>query len=539
MLGLLATLLLVAIGVVIVIAVQRSVSKREDPSGATGADIIAYLVLALSMGVAGFSLANLAATAFPGETFVFDPAEEVATSLSALVVSTPFLIYFWRRQARRRATYPASAGWTLYLAIVEVVFMTAFVISTVLFLDRVFQGDVTSAWTGMIVFGAIVAFHEHAARVTPPHSDAAELHRVIGSAIGLITATIGLIGVLAGVIGLGVEGLGGSPRDTGFQPWLAMLIVGAPIWWYRWLRPWDAKPSLPRVTWTAITTTAALSVWLGAAAGILVMVVEALFAETTPSGRHFEMVHLALALVLTGLGVWVVHRRALGAQPRNAYLFYVYFVAALGLTVAVSMAIALTISTFNETLIVGRSATDVITFAVVLAVGSGTWLVLERRGVRAEDRPGTMSWPRRLYTLGVGALFGLVAAGALIIAIFVLLRRVLADSESGSLLEPVTVLVYTGLAAFYLLRLYAAERGETQPGDVVAPFQVTIICAHPGMIAAKFPAEARLRVLHHDNPAGVITEEMADEIVQAVSNHPSFVWVDGDGFRIAPMRAAT
>jgi hypothetical protein len=121
----------------------------------------------------------------------------------------------------------------------------------------------------------------------------------------------------------------------------------------------------------------------------------------------------------------------------------------------------------------------------------------------------------------------------------VLLRGVLADARSGSLLEPVTVLVYAGLASFYLLRLYAAERAATAPSDLVAPFQVTIICSHPGMIAARFPSEARLKVLHHGDPAGLVTEEMADEIVAAVANRPSFVWVDGDGFRVAPMRASS
>ena len=535
--GIFAALLLLAVVLVVVLVIQRSMSQKEDPVGATGADIVAYLVLALSMGVAGFSLASLASTAFPGETFVFNPAEEVATSLSALVVSVPFLIYFWRRQARRRATYPGSAGWTLYLALIELVFMSAFVISAVVFLNRVLDGDVTSAWTGVLVFGAIVVFHEHAVRITPPQSDAGELRRVLGSAIGLITATVGLVGVGAGVIGLGIERLGGVPRDTGFQPWLAMFIVGAPIWWYRWLRPWDTKPAAPKLTWAVTTTTVSLSVCLGAAAGILVMILEYLFAETTPSGRHFEMIHLALALSLTGLGIWMIHRRELRTAPRNAYLLYAYTVAAFGLAVAMSMAIALTISTFSETLIVGRSATDVITFASVLAVGAGTWLVLERRGMGSEE-PGIISWPRRLYTLGVGAFFGLIAAGALITAIFVLLRRVLADSQSGSLLEPVTVLVYAGLSSFYLLRFYATERAETPSAAVVAPFEVTVICAHPGMIASRFPPQARLRVFHHDDFAGVITDEMADEIVEAVDNRPSFVWVDGDGFRIAPMRAS-
>ena len=113
-----AILLLLAIVLVVVVIIQRTMSD-QDEEGASGADIVAYLVMALSMGVAGFALTELASTAFPGDTFVFDPADQVATSLSALVVSTPFLFYFWRRQARpqvpqvrwaRRACSP-SPGW--------------------------------------------------------------------------------------------------------------------------------------------------------------------------------------------------------------------------------------------------------------------------------------------------------------------------------------------------------------------------------------------------------------------------------------------
>ena len=77
--GLVVILLFLAVVLAVVITIQRSMSNKNEAPTVTGADIVAYLVLALSMGVAGFSLANLASTAFPGETFVFNPAEEVAT----------------------------------------------------------------------------------------------------------------------------------------------------------------------------------------------------------------------------------------------------------------------------------------------------------------------------------------------------------------------------------------------------------------------------------------------------------------------------
>jgi hypothetical protein len=79
----------------------------------------------------------------------------------------------------------------------------------------------------------------------------------------------------------------------------------------------------------------------------------------------------------------------------------------------------------------------------------------------------------------------------------------------------------------------------TEAEDVVAPYQVTIICSHPGMIATRFPKQASLRVIHRGDDVGAIGDEMADEIVAAVDDRSSLVWVDEDGFRVAPMRTST
>jgi hypothetical protein len=539
MLGAAVPLILVLgliVGIVIV-AIQRSSHKQPEKSD--GADVVVYLLLALSMGVAGFALAQLAATAFPGQSFVFDPADDLATSLAALVVSAPFLIYFWRRQARRREEYPRSAGWTLYLALIELVFVSAFAATAVLYINGLISEEPASAWTGALVFGAIVAFHEYAAKVTPPLSDAGELRRVFGSAIGLITGTIGLVGVLTALFSLLYESGADSAPDPGFHPWVAMLIVGAPIWAYRWLKPWDAKPSVPRLTWGVVVTVGSLALAIGAATGIAVLLLLYLMAETSPAGQHFSTAPALLAASVSGLAVWAIHRRLLSEERGTPLQVYMYAMAALGLLVSVAMISALTIAAFSTTLIVGGGTEAVVTLATILAVGLALWLFFERRAAGTEEVPGRVSWPRRLYSLGMGVVFGLGAAGALITTVFILLRRILGSGAEGSVLEPGTIFVFSGLACWYLLARYTRERDAMAPEDVVAPFAVTLICSHPGMIAAKFPDEARLRVVYRDDDAGVVDEEMADEIVSAIANRPSLVWVDGDGFRIARSRGKT
>ncbi len=530
-------LLLVGIVIVVVIAIQRSMGKRSDVES-DGSDLVSYLILALAMGVAGFALVELARAAFPGDEFVFEPNERLATSLSALVVATPFLVYFWRRQAQRRAIFPRSAGWTLYLALIEAVFMTAFVITAIQFLHGLFTDDSASAWTGALIFGAIVVFHELAARDTPPLSDAGELQRVIGSAIGLITTAIGLGGVLGGwLFALIYEGLAEGALDPELSPWFPMVVVGAPVWWYRWLRPWAADPGVPRLTWTVLVTTASMTLALGAGTAIGIMVLEYLFTDIAPAGTHFDALPLTLALLVVGLSVWLMHRRSLADTVRtNPLRAYEYIMAAIGLAVAISSAIALTIVAFDRNLIVGGDVGDVLGLATTLVVALVVWGWFGTRSRRGGMEEETTAWPRRIYYLGLGVLLGLVAAGALITTLFVLLRRLLNGDDSFPILEPVTIVFYSALATWYLLATYARDREKARSEEVITPYEVTIICGHPGMIATRFPKQARLRVLHRGDREGIIDDAMADEIVETVANRSSLVWVDDEGFRVAPAR---
>jgi len=75
MIGLALLPLVAIVGVIllVVVAVQRS-TKKGGGEKSGGADIVSYLVLALAMGVTGFALVELANTAFPGDRFIFDPA---------------------------------------------------------------------------------------------------------------------------------------------------------------------------------------------------------------------------------------------------------------------------------------------------------------------------------------------------------------------------------------------------------------------------------------------------------------------------------
>jgi hypothetical protein len=131
---------------------------------------------------------------------------------------------------------------------------------------------------------------------------------------------------------------------------------------------------------------------------------------------------------------------------------------------------------------------------------------------------------------------GLTAAGALIGTLVVLFQRLLGSSSGDTLVVQGSLFVYAGLATWHLLRTNAADKELIVSEEVITPFAVTVICSHPGMLAARFPKEAKLRVVYRGDDVGVISDEMADEIVATVGHTSSIVWVDDGGFRIAPAR---
>ena len=59
---------------------------------------------------------------------------------------------------------------------------------------------------------------------------------------------------------------------------------------------------------------------------------------------------------------------------------------------------------------------------------------------------------------------------------------------------------------------------------------------HVRLLAGMFPKVARTSVVYRGDDVGVIDDAMAEEIVAAVGNRSSIVWVDEDGFRVGPAR---
>ena len=187
--------LLAVVGGLIAFGVKawRGRNEQEDHGGL---DLIPYLILALAVGIAGFSLSRLARASLTPDRFAGRPTGEIAAALAGLVVAAPVAYLLWRRQVGRRKTYPHNPGWPIYLSVIEVVFLTAFYVSVAQIADALTSTAITATWPDLLVYGGIVTFHWWAERREPPYGDAGELPRLIGSGVSGIALTVGAIGTL-------------------------------------------------------------------------------------------------------------------------------------------------------------------------------------------------------------------------------------------------------------------------------------------------------------------------------------------------------
>jgi hypothetical protein len=499
-----------------------------------------YLLMAIAVGVFVFSLVNLGRAAFPGGTFVFDPERQVASALAGLVVSGPIAFFLWRRLRERRETHPGAAGWTVYLSLVEAVFMTSFVISLFGVLDWLISNGSQPSIPDVLVFGAVIVFHEMAIRATPPSSDAAELPRVIGSAIGLIALVIGIGGILEWGLSDLYERMAPEVTFNGFEAMtaLALILTGAPVWWYRWLRPWPVAPGAPRNAWTFLMATTGLSTLLGASTFVIAQTLAYwLTDETSSAGDHFQFLPVSLAVGIVAGLVWAHHRRRLGSERTDPVRAYEYSTAAVGLSAGVAATTTLVSTVFSDSAFVGSTETVAINAGVALLVGMLIWLRFWGRAQRAPRGIEATTAPRRFYLLGLGVIMALVGAGALIATlVFVFQAALGVEGLDDSFIPVVVLFLAAGGVSWHLLRTYGADRALTASSEVITPFDVTVVCSHPGMLAARFPKQGRVRVIYRSDDLGVVSDDMADEIVDAVGNSSSLVWVDDTGFRVAPAR---
>jgi hypothetical protein len=522
--------------------ISRLWKRHPDQPDQEGIDILPYLILAIAVGVATFSLARLARAGLAGERIAGDTTNEIAAALAGLVVASPISFFLWRRQRRRRERYPRLPGWPVYLALIETVFLTAFFSSAGQVAQNLWGSSTgPDLWTNLVVYGGVVAFHWWTALREPPSGDASELPRLVGSGVALIAFAVGLGGVLHWLLGLAYE----SILDTSLGPdldsdsvtaWMGLLIVGAPIWAWRWLPTWDEEPSVLRSVYLAAASVVGLAATLGAGIAVGSALLGYAFSSAVDAARHFESLPTALSILLVALAIWVHHRRRMGETRNRALIGYGYAMAALGLGALVAAGTALVTSLWDTPLAGDPTRQGLIALGLTVLVAGSVWNNFWRAAQRHRIEE-VRAMQRRVYLIGMAFIFGLTAAGSLIAVLVVAFQTLLGEGDlsTSSLPTSVTLTVLAGIATWHLFTVLRAD-GPRDVTPVGAPFAVVVICSHPGPLATVFPKEAKIRVHYRTDGLGVVDEAMAAQIVEAVAGQPSYVWVDQDGFRTAPVR---
>lgn len=531
-------LLLLGVFVAAIVFAVRAWRSRDQEPGAPSGEVIPHLLLALAVGVTTFSIAELAAAALVDDRFAGEPATRIAGSLAGIVVAGPIALLLGRRESRRRAGHPEIAGWPIYLAAMELVFLTAFFVSVgdvarAWFGTDEFRG--TARWTDVSVFAAAVGLHWWARRREPPAGELGALPFVIGSAVSLVSLTGGLYGALEWLFAVVFEIW--AETDSASVPAgpVALMVTAAPVWAYVWLR----ETSHDRRKLTGFYLGAAAALGLAAAIGAAVAIVATLagflLGVGAPAGSQFRGYPAAFALLLVAGAVWGHHRSSMDQTRLSALRGYRYAMSAVGLGALIAAATALLDGVFSPRLAGGAAGQALITAGLSTLTGGGVWLSFWRR-VQSQPREVEVSTlPRRVYLVGGSVLAGLVAAGSLIATLVVVFRALLGEVERAGqgIRLPLTLTLLTGLVLWHLvtrLRDDAALREQV----VVEPYPVTVICSDPGPLEYRLPEEARFRLLRRGDGIGVIDVEMAVAIVEAVATAPCFVWVDETGFRLAP-----
>ncbi|HEY6629623.1 MAG TPA: DUF5671 domain-containing protein, partial [Acidimicrobiia bacterium] len=424
-----AVVILLAILAGVGLLISRLWHRHPDEPDQEGVDILPYLILAIAVGVATFSLARLARAGLAGGQLAGDNTNEIAAALAGLVVASPIGFILWRRQERRRKVYPSLPGWPVYLGAIEAVFLTAF-FSSVDQVARALADDGGSdRWTNLIVYGGVVAFHWWAARRDPPRGDASELPRLMGSGVSLIALAIGLTGVLGWLFELVYDsvasGTAGTPRSEVFIS-IALLATAGPIWAWRWLPTWDEEPTVLRSLYLGVFTVAGLGATLGIGIAIVTQFLSYLSHRPVGAGTYFESLPNTSAALLVALAIWIHHRRRMGPTRDRAVIGYGYSMAAIGLGTLVGTGTALVASIWDTPLAGDPTDKGTITLGLTVLVAGAVWQYFWRASQRHRVEE-VRSIQRRVYLIGMAFILGLTAAGALIAVLVVAFQTVLGD----------------------------------------------------------------------------------------------------------------
>ena len=543
----LVLLLLVLIGGVVALPFVLLARRRASSTGTSAAEIVTYLILAVATLITTNSISSLLEIVMPGDGVLVAGADDLALSLSTLIVAGVVALALWIAM-ERTTTDLARPARELYLAVVNAVSMTVLAIGTVrVLLWVVGAADFEpSALADIAAFGAAWFIHERLRR-RPEEID--ELRQVAGALLGLALSSGGAFGILFASFDAIVSSGQVIAGDDGFSEQvrvgLVLLVVGAPFFWWFWLRGLVGRPGSWRNGYAVLVSIGAWITAFTASAVVLNRLAQWVVGLGSQASSSSSAA-AALAIV-AGLVYWH-HRPVLGRVRNTSIRIVEYVLSAVGLIAGpgavVTLAAILGDNLFGDGSVVDSDSRLAIGALVVLILSAMTVWRYWIKALQLDDDPiEKLSAPRKATILILRVGYFLVGAGALIAVLYVLLRAAL-EGDASELSENLTVtvplVVVSGLMVWHL----AEQRTKSEPG-AAAPVEpvagprklgtVTVVATDPGPLPTMIQG---MRFLKRGDGIGVVDQKRADEIVSAlgsVGTSAAIVIADADGYTIVPL----
>jgi hypothetical protein len=547
----LVLLLLILIGGVVALPFVLLARRRTSSQGTSPAEIVTYLILAVATLITTNSISSLLEIVMPGDGVLISGADDLALSLSTLIVAGVVAVALWIAM-ERSTTDVARPARELYLALVIAVSMTVSAIGAVrVLLWAVGAADFEpSAVADVVAFGGAWFIHE---RFRRPLEELDELRQVAGSLLGLTLSVGGAYAIVVASIDAIVNSsqliAGGDGLWDQLRVGVVLLVVGAPFTWWFWLRSLANRPGTWRSGYATLVSIAAWISGFTALAVVVNLIAQWIVGLSDQSlARHFASIPASAAIaIVAGIAYW--HHRAVLGQQRNLPIrISEYVFSAVGLIAGagavVTLAAILGDNLFGSGTVLDRDSRLAMGALVVLILSA---LVVWRYWIKAlqlsEDPVERMSAPRRATILILRVGFFLVGAGALIVVLFVLLRNALEEGGSEmaeSLTVAVPLVAVSGLMVWHL----AEQKIKPAPGSpdpveaVVGPVKlgtVTVVASDPGPLPGMIHG---MRFLKRGDGIGIVDQERAEAIVSSlasVTTSAAIVTVDGDGYTIVPI----
>ena len=537
--------LLLLVAAVVAVPLLLLARKRRAGQGNSAAEIVSYLILVVATMLATNAFASLVESILPGDGILFSAPDDLALTLSTLIVSGAVWASVWTAFERRRAG-AVSTGRGVYLSLSLAIAITVVAVALLQLLAFIFglEDYEAGAVARLVTFGALWGLLE---RWRTPADPADELRQLWGSILGLGFSTSAIAFAVHGSLETLFEGqsvlLGESSLSIDLR-WAAVLaLVGVPLFIYFWLRRLASRQSGLRDLYAGVVAVAG---WLTAAVSITGL---AYFVIARGIGliSDNEGLPVLLTSFLIGAVAYWHHRTVMGTERREAVKAVEYFLGGaslIGFAGSLIFLLGLIISRLGEVTLI-EDGEAFLAGVVSVLVGGALTITYWGRLVGKEES----SSPSRRATLMI-LFFGsaVTAAIALITVLFVLLRSALSGGDSFSI-EPLAyglpALLVAGAVCWHVVRLrrlltpvvasVPSSTAATDPVSTTTDRVVTVVAADPGPLPAMIE---KMRFLRRLDGVGTVSPERAEAIVTAVNQTEAkavLVTVEESDFAVIPL----